>query len=184
MKQFKACIAAVFAVSMLGAQDRVMGAQVRLALPADNLRETTGGKLGFGAGLHVEQPMGDAWSWRVGLAGDMFPEGVSTGQPHRKGKASLFKASFEALWWPEPDLGAARTGPYVTFGLAFVSWNVRTVDAEVLETKTRKVAHAAGQIGVGYRLRPELDLELNVLYGQVDPDLAAGVFSLGVTWRF
>lgn len=186
MNLYKGCIAAVFALSVPGlqAQDRVMGAQLQLALPADSLRETTGGKPGLGLGLHLEQPMGDSWSWRVGLAGQMFPEGTSTGQPSRKGKASLVKAGFDAVWFPGPDLGPVRTGPYVSFGIAFVSWDVRTVDAELLESRDRKVVHAAGQAGFGYRLSPGMDVELGLLYGRVDPTLSAGVLTLGFTTRF
>lgn len=190
MSRFNSSIAAVCASLALAApiraqeRDRIMGLQVRATLPMDNLSDLVGRRPGAGATLHAEQTIDEDWRWRLGLGFDVWPRGNSLSQPGMKGFAHVEHLDLEGLYFLSPDDAEVRTGPYLTTGFSFASWSIQRDDTTIGISTTRRVTHAAGSFGFGYRVSSRLDFELKLFYGKVDSDFGAGILSAGITYRF
>lgn len=165
-------------------EERLIGVQLRMGIPVDNVAEATGRKVAPGASIHVEMDIEDGYRWRMGGGADRWGYGAWDGRPGVSGQVAAVFFEVEGLKFLRPDLDAVRLGPYVMFGVRTVLWTIADQSA-VLDLRTsRRTTHLAASFGMGYRVAPWLDLELKGWYGHADPQFKGGAYALGATVRF
>lgn len=153
--------------------------QLRMLTPMTNLRDANGGKVGSGAGLVLNIPLEDGWSWRVDMGYDRFPKGLRTGSTTTQTQVDVSHLSLEGVFQLR-DV----PGPYVFMGVGGYSWNVKETDSLLKLSVSRRVAHAGGSVGFGYRVTPTFDVELRGMGGRIDPSFMAGWAGIAISWRF
>jgi len=169
----------------LGAQEpSTFGIQLRLSSPSDNLKDTVGGKMGWGGSMGVESDYEDGWKGRVLLGYDAWGPGNAADQSGLRGKVTAGHISAEGVRMLGPEGTRGFTGPYVFLGVGAYGWGVTQTLPSSGGSETRRVAHIAGSAGLGYRFGPHADLEAKVTSGRVDTKYNATFLSLGATYRF
>jgi hypothetical protein len=182
---YSGVLATLLSVCGLPAQEiRHLGLQLRGSVPADNLAEATGRKVGLGASLQAEMDLEEGYRWRVALGADRWGPGPWSGRPGVRGTLDATYLELEGIRLLRADTEKDLLGPYLLAGVRFVGWNLGRTDGAADLNTSRKTTHVAGSLGFGYRFTPWLDLELKTFYGKVDPDFAGGAASLGLTLRF
>lgn len=163
-----------------------MGIQLRLSSPTENLKDAVGSKMGYGLSLSVEMDLEDGWALRTALGGDRWSQGEWTGRPGVKATVMVNHLTFEVVKMLRPDTEPYLLGPYVFAGLGAYGWSVEETNPSIGYKLTRRVLHAGGSAGVGYRFSPRWDLEVRLTMGRVHPDYMTmgGALSVGGTFRF
>jgi hypothetical protein len=164
-----------------------LGLQIRGSIPQAGLAEVVGDSglslPGLGASLVVEVDLEEGYRARVVMGGDRWDSGDWSGRPGIEGKVSDFHLGVEGVWMLRSD-ESPSWGPYLVAGLAGYVWSVGSRETATGVTSTRRILHAAGTFGIGFRLARSLDVELRALGGRIDPDLFGAAIQLGVTYRF
>jgi hypothetical protein len=177
----------LFLVCTLAAQDAEpasIGVQARISKAESGLKDVTGSALpGLGASLVVEMDYTEGFRARVDIGYDQWQTGDLGSRPGAEGSVSAFHVGVEGVMMLNPD-EAPSWGPYVLAGLGAYAWNVQERDKATGVTTKRRGTHAAGTLGIGFRLAKSLDLELKILAGSVAPNLKAAALQVGVTYRF
>jgi len=169
----------------LGAQEpTTVGIQIRVSAPSENLKDSVGGKMGFGATLGVESDFENGWKGRLLLGYDAWGPGNAANQSGYRGKAGVSHLSAEAVRMLGPEGVKGFSGPFVFLGVGAYGWNVTETDPAYELSLTRRVVHVGGSAGFGYRIGTQVDVELRISASRVDPQYMASFFSLGVTYRF
>lgn len=156
-----------------------LAVQVHLLAPLQNLRDANGAKVGGGVSLAVNFPLEDNWAWRVDLGHDRFPRGAKAGATGVTTEIDVSHLSVEGVYQLRDTLG-----PYVFGGLGGYSWYVKERDSVLGLGTSRRVAHVGASLGFGFRITPNLDLELRGMGGKVDPTFTAGWVGVAAAWRF
>ncbi len=179
-----ATLAALLAAPLAAQDLKAIGVQVRMGIPVDSVAEATGRKTAPGASVHLEFDVEDGYRFRMGGGGDRWGYGPWDGRPGVKGQVSAVHFEVEGLKFLRPDTEEHRLGPYVMFGVRAILWTVQTSSPfEDLRT-SRRTTHLGASFGMGYRVRPWLDVELKGWYGHADPEFKGGSYALGTTFRF
>ena len=166
--------------ALLRAQDApTFAARAEVVAPLQNLNDAVNGKPGAGLALHAEFPLEGSWAWRAELGYDRFPKGPTAGSLGLRTEADVSHVSVEGIYHLRLD-----SGPYLLFGLGGYSWGIRSSDATLGFTTTRRVAHVGASLGFGYRMNSHLDIELRGAEGRVDPDFTAAWAGVSASWRF
>ena len=174
-------LALCLGISCLASAQETAGlaVQVHLLAPLQNLRDANGGKPGGGLSLAVNFPLEDGWSWRIDLGHDRFPKGSKAGVTDVTSEVDVSHLAVEGIYQLR-DV----PGPYVFAGLGAYSWYVKETDAFLGFSTSRRVAHAGASLGFGYRITPNLDVEIRGMGGKVDPTFTAGWAGVAAAWRF
>jgi Outer membrane protein beta-barrel domain len=179
------CLLPFLIAVALGAQEpSTMGVQIRASAPSENLKDSVGGKLGFGASLGVESDFEGGWKGRLILGYDAWGPGSAADQSGYRGKAGVSHLSAEAVRMLGPEGAKGFSGPFVFLGVGAYGWNITQTDPAYGISLTHRVIHVGGSAGFGYRIGTQVDLELRVSASRVDPQFMASFLSLGVTYRF
>jgi len=162
-----------------------LGLQVRGSLPMGQLKEAVAGGIpGLGASLVMEDDFLDGYRGRVVLGADQWFKGNLDSVPGSKGGVFAAHLGIEGVRLLRPYEDYPLLGPFVVAGIAMYAWSVTREDTLLDTSTTRRVTHAAGTFGFGWRLTSHLDVELKVLAGRVDPDFTASALLAGATWRY
>lgn len=177
------CAPAAHAQQALGAD---MGLQVRLNAPTENLKDAVGNRMGYGLSLSVESDLEDGWAIRTALGADRWGEGDWTGRKDVKATVTVSHLTVEVVKMLRADTEPYLLGPYVFLGVGGYGWSVAETSPSLGYKLTRRVLHAGGSAGIGYRFSPRWDLEVRLTMGRVHPDymLLGGSLSVGGTFRF
>ena len=178
------CLPLLIVSALVAQEPSTVGIQLRASAPSENLKDSVGGKLGFGATLGVESDFEDGWKGRLLLGYDAWGPGDAADQSGYRGKAGVSHLSAEAVRMLGPEGAKGFTGPFVFLGLGAYGWNVTMSDPAYGVAATRRVVHLGGSAGFGFRIGTQVDLELRISASRVDPQFMASWFSLGVTYRF
>lgn len=183
MRRILVCCFALSAA--LGAQDlepSALGIQGRLSIPEGSFRDALGGLKGPGLGLSLygQMDLGEGWRARVALGSDLWTKGG--GLPGEDREIRAFHASMEAVYVLRDEGPHPVLGPYVVAGVGAYAWSL---GADITGTgETRRVTHAAGTVGFGWRIARNLELEARFLGGRIDPGLTAAIVMGAVNLRF
>lgn len=160
-----------------------VGLTLRGSKPSDNLKDMVGGKTGFGVALDAESDLYEAWKARFVLGYDSWGPGVALDGSGTRGKVTVGHISLEGVRMLGPETRTATLGPYFVFGLGAYGWNATSTASLDGLAVTRRVFHLGGSLGLGYRFSPNIDAEVRVLGGKIDPQFNAAALSFGVTFR-
>jgi len=165
-----------------GVDPASLGVQGRVSKAEAGLKDVTGSSLpGLGVSLVAELAYPDGYRARLDLGYDQWQTGDLGNRPGYEGSVSAFHISIEGLMMLNGD---EPLGPYVLAGIGGYGWDVKDRDTASGATTKRRGTHAAGTLGIGYRLTNHLDAEVKVLAGRIVPDLTAAAVQFGVTYRF
>lgn len=185
MKALRALPFAALATLGLTAQEPAsIGVQARISKAESGLKDVTGSSLpGLGASLVAEIDSSEGYRARLDIGYDHWQKGDLSKSPGTEGSANAFHVSVEGLMMLNPD-GSPALGPYVLAGIGAYSWSVKEHEESTGTTTKRRGTHAAGIVGIGYRLGKNLDAELKVLAGRMVEKRTATAIQLGLTYRF
>jgi hypothetical protein len=159
-----------------------IGVQARVSKAEAGLKDVTGSSLpGLGLSLVAELGYPDGYRARLDLGYDQWQTGDLGNRPGVEGSVSAFHVGIEGLMMLNGD---EPVGPYVLAGIGGYGWDVKDKDKTTGITTKRRGTHAAGTLGIGYRITSFLDAELKVLAGKITPDLSAAAVQFGITYRF
>lgn len=169
----------------LGAQDLepgALGLQARISLPLGNMRDALGDlKLpGLGGSIYGEMDLGEGRRIRLAVGADLWSRGEELpGEDH---EIQAFHISLDGVYYLRDEGPLPVLGPYVVGGIGAYAWSM---GKDVTGTgTTRRVTHAAGTLGFGWRLARNLEMEFRFLAGVLDPGLTATALSGTVGFRF
>ena len=171
------------ALAVAAQEPTTVGITLRANRPGDNLKDTVGNKVGWGASLDAESDLIDAWKARLVIGFDTWGPGSNLAEPTVRGKVTLGSVSLEGVRMLGQEGRAGFLGPYVVFGLGAFGWNVSTSDPANDLSLTRRVVHLGGSLGLGYRFSKSVDAEIRVSGGKVDSQFTASTLSFGLTFR-
>lgn len=173
-----------FRLAAQGAEPASIGFQARISKAEAGLKDVTGSSLpGLGASLVAEVDYTEGFRARLDIGYDLWQKGDLGSRPGIEGSVSAFHVGVEGVMMLNPD-ETPSYGPYVLAGIGGYAWNAEERDKATSVTTRRRGTHAAGTLGMGYRLTNSLDVELKILAGKIVSDLTATAIQLGVTYRF
>jgi len=165
-----------------GTDPASIGVQARVSKAEAGLKDVTGSSLpGLGLSLVAELGYPDGYRGRLDLGFDQWQTGDLGDRPGVEGSVSAFHISVEGLLMLNGD---EPRGPYVLAGIGGYGWDVKDRDTLTGVTTKRRGTHAAGILGIGYRVMDHLDAEVKVLAGRIVPGLTAAAVQFGLTYRF
>lgn len=176
--------AALATLGLMAQEPASIGVQARVSKAESGLKDVTGSSLpGLGASLVAEIDSSEGYRARLDIGYDYWQKGDLSKSPGTEGSATAFHVSVEGLMMLNPE-GSPALGPYVLAGIGAYSWSVKEHDKDTDATVKLRGTHAAGTVGLGYRLAKSLDAELKVLAGRMVAKRTATAIQLGVTYRF
>lgn len=168
----------LLAAVALSAQETAVGGRLYGLAPMGDLRDLTGGKLGGGAAIFVNIPVGGGLVLRPSAGALLVPKGDTKGLTGTKTSIGAVDLMVEGLWFPDED---PDRGAYLIGGIGLQQWRVSATG----ETpSTRSASRMGASAGMGYLFGGHLGFEARAIWSPVEKDLTATGVTLGITVKF